>query len=132
MRNAPGGVLHIVHPRPVEWNVLFEPIAKVLNIPMVGYSEWLSSLNKAAEGNASEKDLKENPALKLVDFFRTFPTSTLSEPSSSASSGADEAMGLKRLALNESLKVSEALRACPKLSAEDAQKWLVCWKLVCK
>jgi len=133
MRDVPAQVLHVVNPAPVEWNALFDPISRLLNLRMVQYSEWLSALNETAEKGASEVgvSLKENPALKLVDFFRAFSSSSShSEVGTNGHAGTDEAMGLKRLSLRESLKVSESLRRCSKLTVDDAKKWLSSWNLI--
>lgn len=136
IRDVPSQVLHIINPAPAEWNALFDPVSRMLNLRMVQYSEWLAALNETAEkgtsGNASRLD--ENPALKLVNFFRALPSASLSqsELSSKEYALANDAIGMRRLSLRESLEASGSLRRCSKLTAEDAKKWLSSWNLISK
>ena len=40
-------VVNLVHPRPVPWNAVMSHFSKYLNIPIVPFSEWMSSLSSA-------------------------------------------------------------------------------------
>jgi len=131
-------VLHLVHSHPVQWSSLFDPAARMLGLRLVSYAEWLEKL-EASVSELSSKDAaenaEENPALTIIDFFRSSAPASDGNAASNAASGgeeeknASEAMGLKRLSLEKALGVSTTLKTCSPLSVEDMAKWMKCWKL---
>ena len=124
-RNADVGYLHLAHPRPVPWSAVVEPIAKLLGIPMVSYDEWLAKLVKSGEGLTAEREvevMRENPALKLLDFFSHIdPTSP-----------NPEAMNVAPLDVSEAQRVAPALSPenLPQFGSEDAYRWISYWKKI--
>lgn len=99
-----------------------EPIASCLGLPLVPFSEWLSSLERRLAIRASKEQFNLVPALRLFDFFKT------GRP---ADKEFTESNGLQpRVSVVEAMKVSQTLRdeALPQLNAEEAHKWLSYWK----
>ncbi|KAJ7127865.1 hypothetical protein C8R44DRAFT_873640 [Mycena epipterygia] len=56
---------NIVHPRPVIWTTILEPLAEALGVPLVLYKEWLSKLQQVA----ATENARETPAIALLDIF---------------------------------------------------------------
>jgi hypothetical protein len=53
----------------MQWSDIFMTAATTLQLPLIPYNEWLSRLEAS---HRSEADTVEsNPALRLLDFFRT-------------------------------------------------------------
>src|ERR1700692_391698 len=66
---SPPGVYHLTHPSPVSWTIPMQEAARIMNVPLVPYAQWLAALEKQASSPTGET-LKNNPALRLLDFFR--------------------------------------------------------------
>lgn len=126
-------ILHLVHSHPVQWSSLFEPASQILGLRLVSYAEWLEKLEASVSELSSSKDAaenaEENPALRIIDFFRASAPASDGKSASNGEENASEAMGLKRLSLDKALGVSATLKTCAPLSVEDMSKWMKCWKL---
>lgn len=122
MRNSPVQILHLVHSRPVPWHDLLAPIADELNVPLVPYTAWLTALDKSAgasEGTASNLDaMRDNPALRLLEFFRSRRDSPKDR----------EPLGTARLATGKARSVSETLANMHELGGTDARRWVTAWR----
>ena len=78
MLDAQSDVLHLVHSKPSSWSSIIEAFSKELQLPAVPFAEWLDSLEDAyaamqsnsSDAGAVERSFRENPALRLMDFFR--------------------------------------------------------------
>jgi len=117
-------VLNLCHPRPVPWNDLMEPIAALLQIPLVPFQEWLSSLESQISARQLTKEQAESvPALRLFNFFST---------GKSPDKDLTESSGLQpRVSLAEATRVSQTLRnpeTIPPLCAEEARNWVRYWR----
>ena len=121
MRYSPEPILHLVHPRPVYWRTLLEPIAQELGVPLVPYAEWLAKLEGSVEhGSAEEVEaMKANPALRLLPFYKAQAETMTADR---------EAMGLVFISTEKAVRVSESLAKLPQLDAERARMWLAAWK----
>ena len=121
MRHSPEPIVHLVHPRPVSWRALLEPIAKELNVPLVPYDQWVSALESSVEqGSAEEVEaMRLNPALRLLAFFKA---------QSIAMTPDREAMGLVFISTDTAVQVSESLAGMPQLDGERAGMWLAAWR----
>ncbi|PIL27162.1 hypothetical protein GSI_10304 [Ganoderma sinense ZZ0214-1] len=115
MRKSTPRTLHLVHPRPVAWKAIIAPIAEALDVPRVPYSQWLAALEKgAAEGSSDEVDaMRANPALRLLDFFRTQSRSNA---------------GGMRLSTAKAEQASEELARMRELTPDDARRWVAAWR----
>ena len=125
MRRSREPLLHLVHPHPVPWHTLVEPIATQLGVPLVPYAEWLAALEQSASataGSANEVEvMAKNPALQLIEFFKV-------QSEASAEGLEREPMGLVMLSTEKSTRVSEALANLPQLDTARALTWVAAWK----
>jgi hypothetical protein len=121
MRRSSARIVHVAHPRPISWSTLFEAFSDSLNIPLVPFAEWLARLEKSREvlATASAEEeaqaIRNNPALRLIEFFRSI--------------SSHEATSLPNLSLNEAKKASETLRDenLSPLSVADVKMWVSYW-----
>ncbi|KAK0454752.1 hypothetical protein EV421DRAFT_1896666 [Armillaria borealis] len=114
------GTFHVVHPRPVEWGVVMRLAASKMNVPVVAYEEWIRRLE--TDMGVNVPSMQENPALRLLDFFRQ---------GISSSSVATDSMGLLvKVATDRSLAVSSTLRDknLRRLGEDDVDRWIGFWK----
>jgi hypothetical protein len=122
MRDANQQVLHLTHPRPIQWSLISRFLSKTLKLSLVSYAEWLARLEKSAgEVNVAANGPGEasNPALGLLDYFRAIEVGT--NPSK-------EALGLPKLGVQEGAKVSAALMNAEPLTMADAVQWIASWE----
>lgn len=130
MRDAPTGTLHIAHPRPVTWESVFEPLASILDVPLVPYAEWYERLQSSLFDSASNTDALtiDNPALKLLDFFRV--SFEVTETPKALCSTRDCLGLLPRVALEKSKMASKTLgdENIAQLGKEDAARWIQHWR----
>ena len=115
MRSSADPILHLVHPRPIPWKSLITPIAQELKATLVPYVEWLTALEIVAERNA--ETARENPALRLLDFFR-----------SSAPAKTRTPLGLYQLETKKAVGASETLASMPELGEADVKRWVTAWR----
>nr|VWP00550.1 N/A [Ganoderma boninense] len=116
MRSSPAPILHLVHPHPVSWHDLITPIAEELGVQLVPYATWLAALERSAEGSEGDA-ARENPALRLLDFFRSFAQGNEKPP-----------LGLWQLATSKAVDVSETLANMPQLGEADVRRWVAGWR----
>ncbi|KAJ3002101.1 hypothetical protein NUW54_g6030 [Trametes sanguinea] len=120
VRQSPYPFLHLVHPRPVPWSTIIAPIAEELRIPHVSYQDCLTTLQQMADvpdGDHCGEQVKENPALRLVDFFSGLETSSSRKP-----------LGTVNLSTENATRVSATLHSLPPLDIGQVQAWLAAWK----
>lgn len=130
MRNTPISLLpqltHLLHPKPVQWRDIINPLANRLNVPIVKASIWLKKLEEAKE-NATA--IKEQPAFQLIDFYRV----SLAEKKQDANGADKEALGGgSTLVVKNVLQVSQTLGSptLEPLGEADVDKWLGYWKQI--
>lgn len=116
MRSSSESILHLVHPRPVHWHDVINPIAEELRVPLVSYAAWLAALESSGQGSEGDA-VRENPALRLLDFFRSFAQSSEKPP-----------LGLWRLATKKAVDASETLAKMPQLEEADVRRWVAAWR----
>ncbi|TFK80331.1 acetyl-CoA synthetase-like protein [Polyporus arcularius HHB13444] len=113
MLNTSSRILHLLHPRPVSSRTLMESMAEALGVHIVAYSDWLSALEKIAlvDGAVKELDIKlrKNPALILLDVFRT--------RTFDGTFSTQKAVG-----------ASQELARLPPLGPEDGRRWVSAWR----
>ncbi|EJT96916.1 acetyl-CoA synthetase-like protein [Dacryopinax primogenitus] len=123
--------LHLVHPHPVSSEVVMQSIASHQSCELVPFSEWVRKLEQAAEDHTA---VHNNPAIKLLEFFRGVEASEASQIQhrDSGESGerykAREAIGLADLETTKAEEKSQTLRELKPLGEADVQKWLHYWK----
>ena len=103
-------VLHLVHPKPVDWSLISTTASALLKVPSIPYVEWLSRLERAHKDSMSDPDaLEKNPALKLIDFFSGMKNSVV-------------------LRTDQAVEVSSRLKAAKALKGDDVEKWVAYWQ----
>ncbi|KAG2361463.1 putative aminoadipate reductase [Suillus spraguei] len=125
-------VMNLVHPRPVVWRALMEPIADALvkhkatnhALPLVPFSEWLERLELSAK-DFNEETMKRIPAIKLLDFMRGMTQSDLAIRASGDMTS--EAGGMNLFATAVAQRASRTMRELKSLSSEDAALWVDYW-----
>ena len=116
----------MVHPKPVAMNSIIKPMAKILDVPTVPYTDWLEKLENAlmtisSSGSGSSMSaVKENPAFKLIEFYRSIQVV----------SDSGEAFIKTRLAVEKTVKVCATLGDpdLHRLDESDAKRWLKYWE----
>ncbi|KAI0311872.1 acetyl-CoA synthetase-like protein [Amylostereum chailletii] len=111
--------LHLVHPRPVPFATIMTTIAEDLGVKLVTFSAWLEALEQAARRAGDNPELvRQNPALRLLSFFRA------------ARVGDDwEPIGVAKLDIRKALSVSETLSMQGgSLGEEDTREWIRSWR----
>jgi hypothetical protein len=116
MQRSEDMFLNLVHPNPVGWEDIFGHFSAVLDVPMVEYDEWLNRLAQTA--NDKEAFVK-NPALHLLDYFKSVHKPGKSED--------EEALDFPRLETSRAVRVAPSLN-CEKLRKEDVDQWLAFWR----
>ena len=116
MRNADEPVLHLTHPRAVDWRRFLEPIAQHFSVPLVPYPEWLAALEQSGGQSPDVEKMRDNPALRLLDFYRAVDLRKEREP-----------LGIVHLDTTKARRIAPALDL-PELGADYVEKWLKAWK----
>ncbi|KAI5990800.1 putative aminoadipate reductase [Pisolithus marmoratus] len=117
--------VNLVHPRPVEFESIMRPISDALfeknitreRLPLLRSSEWFHRLEKQAV-SASEEKMRQVPAIKLLDYLRTFDQQ---------SSGEDSNVLQVTFATDTAERVSKTMKALPPISRADATRWVDYW-----
>jgi hypothetical protein len=125
MQGTMNETLHLIHPRPTTWNTIMEPLASLLEVPLVPYAEWFARLKSTAEFAHQEPGVKMEgggaTALKLLDYFQ-FGL----KPAPNA-----ESMGLlPRAASQKGFHASKTLmdEGASPIDSTDVEKWVKYWR----
>ncbi|CCM06132.1 uncharacterized protein FIBRA_08382 [Fibroporia radiculosa] len=132
--NIANGTLHIVHPRPVKWVTIMEPLTLKFDVPVVPYHEWFARLENLAittpanksSGNR-EREAEERAALRLLDFFRKGSQNAGSYSHHMESKGLLPSVESQRGQHASSVLMDSNT---PQLSCSDVDKWMSTWKKV--
>ncbi|KAG1857999.1 hypothetical protein C8R48DRAFT_273106 [Suillus tomentosus] len=124
--------VNLVHPRPVAWRTLIQPVAdalverKVTNypLPLVPFSEWHDKLESSAK-DLSKEAMKRIPAIKLLDFMRFMARSDIATRASGEM--GSEAGGVASFATAVAERVSPTMKELKSLSSADAAQWVDYW-----
>ncbi|PCH34918.1 NAD(P)-binding protein [Wolfiporia cocos MD-104 SS10] len=122
-------VVHLIHPRPVSWNMISDVISSQFSVPLVPYTDWLQGLESMLpsqnrqQANAADTFtdiavLRENRALRLLPFFKHL----------SKASGGD-ALGSCKLSMSRALSCSPMLSSISnQLTPAIVEMWLARWR----
>ncbi|EJT96904.1 acetyl-CoA synthetase-like protein [Dacryopinax primogenitus] len=114
--------LHLGHPNPIEWDHIMKPIADKLCARLVPFAEWFSQLAAAAEDSTQ---VKHNPAIKLLDFYRLVATGAARAQQSGTKR---EAMNIPDLECVKARASSVILDGLEPLGKEDVERWCRYWR----
>ncbi|KIY47791.1 acetyl-CoA synthetase-like protein [Fistulina hepatica ATCC 64428] len=119
-RNSEHSTLHLLHHRPMPWDVLAQVCAKELSLTLVPYSQWFAKLKASVEHEVDAARRKALPAGMLLEFLEANLHSTDAE--------GVETFGFTRISVDKMLEVSHTLREAKPIGAEDVRLWLSFWK----
>ncbi|KDQ52238.1 hypothetical protein JAAARDRAFT_184391 [Jaapia argillacea MUCL 33604] len=131
MRHSTSQFATLAHPHPIPWSMVIHHTSRLLNLPVVPYSKWLSLLEDAEEfgsarvGNpSSEVDI---PALRLLQFFRDAQNHVLE------SDASGEAFGLPTFSTADAVAAAPAAferGGLSPLDEDDVARWVKFWGLL--
>ncbi|KZT21262.1 acetyl-CoA synthetase-like protein [Neolentinus lepideus HHB14362 ss-1] len=130
----PPSTLNVLHPHPVSWSNIMECVRTALvktvdhgksnPLPFVSFKQWVTLLEKKAV-SATESDMQTIPAIKILPFFQSMAQA---DELMCASGDTDtEVGGIPRFATQKAQAVSRTLRNAPRLTIEDAERWVMYW-----
>ena len=140
-------LVNVVHPRPTNWDVILRGLRQELgdSLPIVPMEEWVGRLEKLAKDPVPD-DLTRvvslctfqwylylmpfrviQPALKIMDFFRSIAHPTQKNGEVDAAGGTKSAMNLA-YETSELLRSSPVMRELQPMSEEHARAWVRYWK----
>lgn len=95
---------------------MIRPLAKILDVPLVPYTQWLEALQTSVKSGDDEVEMqRQNPALRLLDFFGHAKLSEDYEP-----------VGIARLSIKKAIEVAPALDIAP-LNEDHVKQWVAAW-----
>ncbi|KAI0673239.1 acetyl-CoA synthetase-like protein [Trametes maxima] len=107
--------LHLVAPKPVQWNDVFVPIAEHLGVPTVPYAEWTAKLEQSAAAASVGPGVGQHDAAhNLIGFFKSEGMGGAAVPLSTA----------------KAVRVSKSLAGVRPLGREDALNYVKFWQRV--
>ncbi|KAJ5668943.1 NRPS-like protein biosynthetic cluster [Penicillium macrosclerotiorum] len=107
----PCAAFHIVNPKIVDWETLIPFIQKYMDVEPVPLQTWINTLESFP--NPTEADLRDKPALKILEFFKAVAYSDEAGPST------------------ETIKTQAASTTLRHLNAVDGPlmtRWMDQWK----
>ncbi|CAA7270507.1 unnamed protein product [Cyclocybe aegerita] len=124
MRRTPSDTVHLIHPKPTQWNDLIKPVSKLLNVPLVPYVEWFARLEASARDadDHGRSTVNQRAALRLTHFYRI---------ALGVSRFHTESGGLLAKVVSEKgYQASPSLQSdeVSSLGKEDVEKWVAYWK----
>lgn len=124
MLDARGEVFHIVHPKPTPWSDIASAFAKLLDIQVVSYDEWLGALEDrlieaGTDHTKVERAFKEMPALRLMDFFREAKKKKIVDR---------RPFEIARVDSMKAQAASPTLREMRGVGVADIETWIAFWK----
>ncbi|KAH7907693.1 hypothetical protein BJ138DRAFT_455649 [Hygrophoropsis aurantiaca] len=119
-------VVHLIHPRPVQWSTLADILSSAFSVPLVPFKDWLfkveqlSSTNFEPDGAQGQAErLQDVRALRLLPFFKNI-----------AEESRGDAMGFPTLDDTQAVAFSATLAnpSLPQLGRSDVVGWLAYWR----
>ncbi|KAK7472205.1 hypothetical protein VKT23_000327 [Stygiomarasmius scandens] len=114
-------VVHLIHPRPVQWSTLARLIGSRLKVGVVPFAQWIERLEHV--GQIDQDAEKKISALRILPFYKGI-ASTFEEPGL-------EAFGLAEIEDEKAKRLSGTLSDpnAPQLGEEHVDRWLSYWQL---
>ncbi|GMG10790.1 unnamed protein product [Aspergillus oryzae] len=111
LTETPNAFFHLMNPNHAAWSSLIPAIESKYNTQTVPFGEWISDLESIK--NPSDQDVREKPALKLLDFYR----------------GLSSAGGMLSadISVERTKEASETMRGLGPISAELMENWMEQW-----
>ncbi|KAG5721421.1 Linear gramicidin synthase subunit D [Termitomyces sp. T112] len=122
--------INLVHPRPTQWSEVMNALKAVLDedgfsLRVVPFREWFSLLEKHSK-NASDANIQDIPAVKLLEFFRAF--SEADHAIADAGHHEVESGGLPKFTTVKAQRLSQTMREVRPIGVEDVRRWVSYWR----
>lgn len=111
LTETPNAFFHLMNPNHAAWSSLIPAIESKYNTQMVPFGEWISDLESIK--NPSDQDVREKPALKLLEFYRGLSSA--------------EGMLSADISVERTKEASETMRGLGPISAELMENWMEQW-----
>lgn len=113
-------VFHAVNPNTIRWNVLLPTVKETLSqvgqgreVNEVSYAEWVDLLSTSSASTISEDDLRTNPGVKLLDFYKSLQDM--------------DKKGITRLEIKKTLATSKSFESVEAVKGEWVKGWIEGW-----
>ncbi|CEJ60955.1 hypothetical protein PMG11_09509 [Penicillium brasilianum] len=93
--DEPCAAFHIVNPKVADWQSLIPAVTKHFDVEPVDIQTWIATLESFT--NPTEDDLRDKPALKILDFFKAIAYSNEAGPSTETTKTQAASKTLRRL-----------------------------------
>ncbi|KIK57239.1 hypothetical protein GYMLUDRAFT_247199 [Collybiopsis luxurians FD-317 M1] len=129
----PPMAVNVVHPRPISWTSVVQKLRKILMrekqlaadaLRIVPYKQWVAKVEDFAKA-PSEEDLKNVPAIKFIDFYRS--QATVDEALRKDGLERSESVGLTSLRTKNVEMLSERVRNLGPLDEPVIEQWVKYW-----
>ncbi|KZT25643.1 hypothetical protein NEOLEDRAFT_1178119 [Neolentinus lepideus HHB14362 ss-1] len=121
-------VLHLRHPKPIPWNSMAMPMAKLLDVTTAPFPEWLARLEHEWKAQGIRKiSPRLDPAIRIINMYRS------ACPPEHPASGITESNGMfPVLSIDKAVSASVTLQApdLPPLQEDDFERWFNYWRHV--
>ncbi|KAH7913622.1 putative aminoadipate reductase [Hygrophoropsis aurantiaca] len=132
LEKRPPIAINLVHPRPVTWTSVMQPVSYALSrqsvtgdiLPLIPFKDWFASLETLAKDMNSE-NIRRIPAIKLLAFMRALAAADTSIRGSGQRNA--EAGGFTPFATEKARAVSPTMRELKPLTSEEAERWVQYW-----
>ncbi|KAF9067129.1 putative aminoadipate reductase [Rhodocollybia butyracea] len=129
----PPMAMNVVHPKPIPWTSVMQSLRAILirekqlesnALRVVPFKQWLAKIEDYGKA-PTEEDLKNIPAIKLLDFF----SGQVSVDESLKKDGlkGTESAGLTPLTTKNSQRLSARMRTLQPLDESLIEKWVKYW-----
>jgi hypothetical protein len=130
MRAAPASqssvqVMHVAHPRPVQFNMIVSTIGSELSLSLVSYASWFEQVEQLQRDSGDDKRNMNISALRLLPFFQGILHTSQSGAKMEAISGVFLDLS-KACVLSTTLGEPEL----PQISVNDVVAWIKYWRSV--
>ena len=103
---------NVVNPAKASWDTLLPALQAMGPLPVISATEWVERLEKS---DKSPQVIRENPAAKLIDFYKETMASEGKAP---------------KLEVSNLLQASEVAANLPPISQEHLKRWMQGWGLL--
>ncbi|TFK49005.1 polyketide synthase [Heliocybe sulcata] len=121
-------IVHLRHPKPISWNDMAMPMARLLDVTTVPFAEWLARLEHEWKTLGIRKISPYlDPAIRIINLYRTVC------PPDHPARGITESNGaMPVLSIDKALSASPTLQSpdLPQLRQDDFAKWCTYWRYI--
>lgn len=121
---------NLVNPKPTAWSSVLPAVQVSLGgsdkVKIVPLAEWFAALEKSSNDNFGF-GVEQNPAVKLLEFFRSLAGESRATENRSAGHGGKEREVVSRYDVSRLLKDSNEAAKLPMMSEEWLKMWMKQW-----